>query len=136
MEENGWCSTDHMIQWRIIRNVILYKEHVRINLFSNTNDYKNSASTLFSYLGYSSSVFVYTGFRNSATILTLTKDLSDWLEKKHLHFRCANFCGLCGSIHRNLSSHPIFVSLFHAQCGKAFKCMNTYAMYLFQFFYF
>ncbi len=37
-----------MIQWRIIRNVILYNEHVRINLFSNTNDDKNSASTLLS----------------------------------------------------------------------------------------
>ncbi len=69
-EKNGRCSTDHIIQWRIIRNVILYKEHVR-NLFSNTNDNKNSASTLFSYPGFSSSVFVYTGFRNSATILTL-----------------------------------------------------------------
>ncbi len=65
VEENGRCSTDHIIQWRINRNVILY------NLFSNTKDNKNSASTLFSYLGYSSSVFVYTGFRNSATTLTL-----------------------------------------------------------------
>ncbi len=37
-----------MIQWIIIRNVILYEEHVRINLFSNTNDNKNSASTLLS----------------------------------------------------------------------------------------
>ncbi len=48
VEENRRCSTDHMIQWRIIRNVILYEEHVRINLFSNTNDNKNSASTLLS----------------------------------------------------------------------------------------
>ncbi len=51
-------------------------------------------------------------------------------------------CSLCGSIHRDLlfyssaSSHPIFISLFSAQCGKAFKCMNTYAMYLFQCFIF
>ncbi len=65
VEENGRCSTDHIVQWRINRNVILY------NLFSNTKDNKNSASTLFSYPGYSSSVFVYTGFRNSATTLTL-----------------------------------------------------------------
>ncbi len=32
----------------ITRNVILYKEHVRINLFSNTNDNKNSVFTLLS----------------------------------------------------------------------------------------
>ncbi len=30
-QENGWCSTDHMIQWRIIRNVILYEKHMRRN---------------------------------------------------------------------------------------------------------
>ncbi len=68
VEENGRCSTDHIIQWRINRSVILYKEY---NPFSNTNNNKNLASTLFSYPGNSSSVLVYTGFRNSATILTL-----------------------------------------------------------------
>ncbi len=51
-QENGWCSTDHMIQWSIIRNVILYEKHVRRNLFSNTNDNKNSASTLLSGILY------------------------------------------------------------------------------------
>ncbi len=126
---NERCSTDHMIKWRINGNVILYEDHVRINRFSNTNDNKNSASTLFSYPGFSSSVFVYTGFQNSSTILTilcnsscsghviLAQILLDDLcfrfaklkrfvglvrKKKHLHFRCANVRGLCGSIHRNL----------------------------------
>ncbi len=28
-------------------------------------------------------------------------DSSDWFKKKHLHFRCTNVRGLCGSIHRN-----------------------------------
>ncbi len=45
VEENGQCSSDH-IQWRINRNYILYKEHVRINLFSNTNDNSASSSLL------------------------------------------------------------------------------------------
>ncbi len=63
----GRCSSDRMIQWIIIRNVIMYEEHVSINLFSNTNDNKNPLSSLI----HSSSVFVYTGFRNSATTLTL-----------------------------------------------------------------
>ncbi len=44
LEENGRCSSDHIIQWRINRNVILYKEHV--SLFLNTNNNKNSAFTL------------------------------------------------------------------------------------------
>ncbi len=30
VEDNGRCSSDHIIQWRINRNVIVYKEHVRI----------------------------------------------------------------------------------------------------------
>ncbi len=34
VEENGPCSPDHMIQWRINRN---YIKNVRINLFSDTN---------------------------------------------------------------------------------------------------
>ncbi len=48
-------------------------------------------------------------------------------KKKHLHFRCANVRGLCGSIHRKLlfyssaSSRPKFVLFFRAQCGKAFS---------------
>ncbi len=42
----GIKRSDHLIQLRININYILYKEHVRINLFSNTNDNKNSASTL------------------------------------------------------------------------------------------
>ncbi len=66
---NGRCSSDHIIQWRTNINYILYKEHVRINLFSDTKDNKNSASSSLSE--YSSSVFVYTGFGNSATTLTL-----------------------------------------------------------------
>ncbi len=42
-----------------------------------------------------------------------------------LHFRYANVHGRCRSIHRkvlfysNVSSHPKWVSLFRAQCGKA-----------------
>ncbi len=28
-KENGRCSSDHITQWRININVILYKEHVR-----------------------------------------------------------------------------------------------------------
>ncbi len=66
---NGRCSSDHIIQWRTNKNDILYKGHVRINLFSDTKDNKNSASSSLSE--YSSSVFVYTGFGNSATTLTL-----------------------------------------------------------------
>ncbi len=54
---------------RINTNYILNKEHVRINLFSDTNDNKNAFSSLFSL--YTFSVFVYTGFQNSATTLTL-----------------------------------------------------------------
>ncbi len=59
VEENRQCSSHH-IQWRINRNYILYKEHVRINLLSDTNDNNNSASSSLSE--YSSSAFVYTGF--------------------------------------------------------------------------
>ncbi len=66
MEENGQCSSHH-IQWRINRNYILYKEHVSINLFSDSSD-KNASSSLSEYC---SSVFVYTGFGNSATTLAL-----------------------------------------------------------------
>ncbi len=67
VEENGRCSPDHIIQWRINRNVILYEEHVRINLFSNTNDNKNSASTLLSWILF----FGVCLHWFSATILTL-----------------------------------------------------------------
>ncbi len=60
------------------------------------------------------------------------QDLLD-VKKQHSHFWCAKVSGLCGSIDRNLlfyssaSSHPIFVSLFHAQCGKAFRCIRLKA---------
>ncbi len=53
------------------------------------------------------------------------KDSSKLVQKKHSHFRCANVRGLCGSIDSYLlfyysaSLHPIFVSLFHTQSGKA-----------------
>ncbi len=67
VEENGPCSSDH-IQWRIIRNYIMYKGHARTNLFSDTKENKNASSSLSEY---SSAVFVYTGFGNSATTLTL-----------------------------------------------------------------
>ncbi len=66
MEENGQCSSHH-IQGRMNRNCILYKEHVSINLFSDSSD-KNASSSLSEYC---SSVFVYTGFGNSATTLAL-----------------------------------------------------------------
>ncbi len=41
VEENGQCSSDH-IQWRIIRNYIMYKGHARTNLFSDTKENKNA----------------------------------------------------------------------------------------------
>ncbi len=151
MEENGRCSTDHTIQWIIIRNVILYEEHVRINLFSNTNYNKNLASTLLSRILYfvvclhwfskqrhHSHPFVQQQLLQSCypssnligrPVFSLceTEKIRRTGQKKHLHFRCANVRGLCGSIHRKLlfyssaSSRLKFIALFRAQCGKAFS---------------
>ncbi len=67
MEESGQCSSDH-IQWRIIRNYIMYKGHARTSLFSDTKENKNASSSLSEY---SSAVFLYTGFGNCAITLTL-----------------------------------------------------------------
>ncbi len=125
-------------------------KNMRINLFSNTNDNKNSASTLlsgklffcvclhwFSKQRHHSHPFVQQQLLRSRypssnligqpvfSLCKTEKICRTGRKKKHLHFRCANVRGLCGSIHRKLlfyssaSSRLKFVLLIHAQCGRA-----------------
>ncbi len=116
-----------MIQWIIIRNVILYEEHVRINLFSNTNASKNSVSTVlsrilffvvclhwFSKQSHHSHPFMQQQLlrsRDSSSNLIgrpmfllceTEKICQTGRKKKHTHFRCMNIRALCGSILRKL----------------------------------
>ncbi len=116
-----------MIQWIIIRNVILYEEHVRINLSSNTNASKNSVSTLlsrilffvvclhwFSKQSHHSRPFMQQQLlrsRDSSSNLIgrpmfllceTEKICQTGRKKKHTHFRCMNIRALCGSIHGKL----------------------------------
>ncbi len=138
-----------MIQWRIIRNVILYEEHVRINLFSNTNDNKNSASTLlsgilffvvclhwFSKQHHHPHPFVQQQLHRSRypSSNLIGRSVFSLCETEKIrrtghffssYFRCSNVRGLCGSIHRKLLFYSIASEIHLAFSRSVWKGLNT-----------